>query len=118
LILADNKFTGDIPAAVVEGCSLLEEVRLENNQLTGELPAAVAKLKKCKHLVFYRNQLSGPLPELSALRQLLMLDLFSNALTGSIPESIGGCKRLTTLNLANNQFTGPLPEGLGKVGSQ
>ena len=60
------------------------------------------------------KRLSGPIPpELSQLRHLEHLDLFSNQLTGSIPQSLADLPNLKHLNLAHNRLSGPIPDRIG-----
>ncbi len=51
-----------------------------------------------------RNQLRGPIPDLSALTSLEQLVLFNNQLTGPRPD-LSALPRLTNVDLSNNQLT-------------
>ena len=55
------------------------------------------------------NQLTGPVPDLSALTNLSYLDLTGNQMTGSLPD-LNALTNLTSLNLGFNQLTGPIPD--------
>ena len=54
------------------------------------------------------NQLTGPIPDLSGLTNLVVLDLSENQLTGSIPD-LSALTKLSVLSLENNQLTWPIP---------
>jgi hypothetical protein len=55
------------------------------------------------------NNLTGALPELTALTHLTTLNLYVNRLTGAIPD-LTTLTQLTTLNLRNNQLSGSIPD--------
>ena len=55
------------------------------------------------------NNLSGSIPDLSALTSLRKLDLLVNDLSGSIPD-LSALTNLSELRLENNQFSGPIPD--------
>ena len=63
------------------------------------------------------NNLAGPLPNLTALTQLVELDLEGNFITGSVPAWPGSMGTLRILNLAGNQFSGSIPTQLGNSNS-
>ena len=58
------------------------------------------------------NQLSGPIPDLSALDNLEILYLRNNQLTGPIPDSLGELTTLRQLSLSLNQLSGSIPNGV------
>ena len=60
-------------------------------------------------LILTVNRLSGTLPDLSALTNLTILQLYDNNLTGSIPD-LSALTNLATLDLNNNQLTGSIPD--------
>ena len=80
-------------------------IALELNNLTGELPDLSA-LTSLTYLSFYANNLTGSIPALPA--SLTTLRLHNNQLTGSIPD-LSALTRLFVLLLRNNQLTGSLP---------
>ena len=59
-------------------------------------------------LTLANNDLSGPIPDLSALTGLITIWLNDNNLSGSIPD-LSALTGLTQLALNNNQFTGRIP---------
>ena len=85
-------------------------LNLESNNLTGQIPDLSA-LINLRLLNLRQNDLSGPIPELGALSNLTYLNLsFNNNLSGPIPE-LGALSNLTYLNLSfNNNLSGPVPD--------
>ncbi|MDE0312808.1 MAG: leucine-rich repeat domain-containing protein [Caldilineaceae bacterium] len=63
---------------------------------------------RVKELALAGNNLSGTLPDLSALTQLTILDLDFNQLTGSIPD-LGALSQLEWLSVSSNRLTGTVP---------
>jgi len=110
------------------------KLNLYSNDMKGSLPKSIANLVYLQVLDMKRNEISGALPDLSALTQLQVLD-FSTTLidSSSIPQWICNLTSLkhlgledtkrtgvypsclynmnmTTLNLANNQLEGSLED--------
>ena len=86
----------------------VKALSLDNNNLTGPLPDPSA-LINLTYLTLGYNNLTGPLPDLSALINLTSLYLRGIQLTGqisdlSLPASVG------TLYLDGNRLTGPIPD--------
>jgi Leucine-rich repeat (LRR) protein len=65
----------------------LRSLYLDYNQLSGEIPDLSA-LTQLERLGLMDNQLSGEIPDLSALTQLRTLFLRDNQLVSEIPPSI------------------------------
>lgn len=61
------------------------------------------------------NNLTGQLPPLSGLQQMLVLNLAGNHLNGAVPYEIGDLAKLVTLDLYNNQLSDSLPPSLGSL---
>ena len=83
-------------------------LNLGSNELTGTVPDLSA-LTNLRSLSLGPNQLSGPFPDLSALTNLTWLLLGSNQLTGSI-TNLSALTNLRSLNFGTNQLTGPIPD--------
>ena len=58
------------------------------------------------------NQLTGSIPDMSALVKLSQLFLSSNRLTGAIPTSLGTLPSLSRLFISGNQLSGCIPSSL------
>ena len=81
---------------------------LSNNQLTGPIPDLSA-LTELRRLILAGNQLTGSIPDLSALTKLTDLILGGNQLKGQIPN-LSSFTELQQLRLYNNRLSGPIPE--------
>ena len=86
------------------------QLDLKENNLVGTLPASLGNLDQMGWLYLYGNQLTGTIPDLSALTNLKDLYLNSNQLTGTIPPSLGSHTLLIVLSLWGNQLTGEIPD--------
>ncbi|XXG65116.1 hypothetical protein AAC387_Pa05g2901 [Persea americana] len=64
LWLHGNRFTGTIPASIVD-CTSLTDLRLDDNQLVGPIPANLTLLP-LENLQVDNNMLTGPIPKLGA----------------------------------------------------
>ena len=81
---------------------------LNNNQLSGPIPELSA-LTELQRLYLAINKLSGTIPELTALTKLQDLDLSYNQLTGSIPN-LSQLANLQRFKVKNNQLSGEIPD--------
>jgi hypothetical protein len=82
-------------------------IDLDYNQLTGTIPNFSA-LPNLKYLYLYSNQLTGTIPNFSALPNLETLFLWGNQLTGTIPN-FSALPNLEWLSLHSKQLTGTSP---------
>ncbi|MDM8564209.1 fibronectin type III domain-containing protein [Candidatus Halobeggiatoa sp. HSG11] len=83
-------------------------IERSNKNLTGSLPDLSA-LAELKTLNLSSNKLTGNISDLTNLDNLLNLHLENNQLNGSIPDSIKYLTKLTKLNLKNNNLQGEFP---------
>ena len=109
----NNNWLSDKPLDVWYGVETDESghviwLYLEKNELTGPIPDLSA-LTKLGRLHLTHNRLSGPIPDLSALTKLRSLSLFGNRLSGPIPD-LSALTNLRNLALANNRLSGPIPD--------
>ncbi len=131
--LNDNQFTGNIPHSIGNLTSL-EYMWLQQNYLTGLIPSTLNQLSdlielrlefnffeglipaldltSLSRLQLGGNLFSGELPNLSALRNLRSIYLFSNWLSGRVPEWLGSLPLLREINLVSNNFSGHIPDSL------
>ena len=77
------------------------------NNLSGPLPDLSA-LSQLRDLRLHENELSGEIPDLSALDSLNKLNLSRNRFSGSIPD-LSALDRLEWISLSHNDLTGPFP---------
>lgn len=110
---AFNQIEGQLPQAIADMPNLVS-LRLEHNKLTGPIPADYSRLTKLKYIYMGNNELSGNLPDMSAMTVLETLDIAENKLSGAIPEfGRGGLlASLQHVFLSNNELTGELTEDL------
>ena len=89
----------------------IEGINLGMNKLRGVIPLEVSLLKNLLHLSLYSNKITGTLP-LIVFSRIQTIDLYDNQLQGEIPESLYDSTTLKSLHLANNYLSG----SLGRIG--
>ncbi|KAF3796459.1 putative leucine-rich repeat receptor-like serine/threonine-protein kinase [Nymphaea thermarum] len=87
-------------------------LNLTNFGISGSLPSKIADLTALNHILLGNNKLSGPIPEISSLKELISLHLENNQFDGQIPSSVGDLVNLSELFLQNNNLTGSIPKSL------
>ncbi|KAM3364082.1 putative inactive leucine-rich repeat receptor-like protein kinase [Capsicum galapagoense] len=134
----DGNFFNDTIPDWFDSYNNLTILSLKNNRLTGQFPSSMSKITTLTDIVLSHNVLSGKLPDLTALSNLLLLDLrgnhldseltplpkrlttvllSSNAFTGEVPEEFGTLNQLQHLDLSNNSLGGMVPAGLFSLSS-
>lgn len=109
LDLSWNAFTGSIPTSL-EHLTNLENLFLAQNPLAEtKLEQWLPKLTSLKEVSLKNTQAKGPIPDLTNLTDLVLLDLDQNQLTSSIPASLGELTKLRFLLLNRNALTGEIP---------
>lgn len=90
---------------------------LTDHGISGTLPDIIANLTAVTHIWLSGNKLSGSIPDMTNLNNLVSLRLAKNEFTGAIPPSLGKLESLKELHLQGNKLTGMAPESLrGKSG--
>ena len=111
----NNELGGNIPDAIMTGCTNLEELNLMHCGLTGNINS-IGSLENLKILRLQGNELGGTdvvIPEsICGLTNLEILELHDNDFTGSIPSGIGSLTKLKTLNLGGNELSGAIPNDI------
>eukprot|EP00574_Skeletonema_japonicum_P000786 CAMPEP_0201742372 /NCGR_PEP_ID=MMETSP0593-20130828/47287_1 /ASSEMBLY_ACC=CAM_ASM_000672 /TAXON_ID=267983 /ORGANISM="Skeletonema japonicum, Strain CCMP2506" /LENGTH=1187 /DNA_ID=CAMNT_0048236725 /DNA_START=179 /DNA_END=3742 /DNA_ORIENTATION=- len=109
LYLGGNSFSlSPIPNSIGD----LTELRLfecSSCHLNGKIPATISALKNLVSLNLEGNLMNGPLPEgLEALNELSFVNLAGNYFDGQLP-SFRSSTKLRRVDLSNNAFTGAIP---------
>lgn len=88
LILANNRFSGDIPAGIWPQLKNLVQLDLSSNEFNGSIPEDIGQL----------NSLTGT------------LNLSYNHLSGEIPKSLGNLPVTVSFDLRGNNLSGEIPQ--------
>ena len=111
LSMPSNNLTGTLPAGL-GSLTQLRYLDLSGNNLSGDIPATLGNLTELYYLDLSANQLSGATPDLSALTNLVVLDLSENDLA-ALPALSNSLPALEYLAASDNQLGGSLPAGWG-----
>ncbi|KAF1872626.1 hypothetical protein Lal_00016462 [Lupinus albus] len=103
-------FHGTIPPNTISHLTSLQILSLRSNIISGNFPADFSNLRNLSFLYLQFNNLSGPLPDFSAWKNLTMVNLSNNNFNGSLPVSLSNLTQLAALNLANNSISGRIPD--------
>lgn len=145
LLLGTNRFTGYLPASLVNATKI-NRLDMSCNGFTGRLPPEIGMLcpkylsvaenqivasttqdwefmtllTNCTRLRVLKisgNMLGGVLPSSvgNLSAQLQVLYVAYNMISGTIPSGISNLVRLNYLTLSHNRFTGVLPESMGRL---
>ncbi|MCU0463516.1 MAG: hypothetical protein MUF38_02990 [Anaerolineae bacterium] len=115
LFLSSNGLSGSIPSSIDD---LVGLTYLSLSGVEGVLPVEIATMTALTNLSvegdFNTTLFTGPLPNLSALVNLVNLDIRYSTIGGSIPAWINETNfpNLTSISLSNNGFSGSVPSGL------
>ncbi|CAL9207045.1 unnamed protein product [Musa hybrid cultivar] len=91
-------------------------LNLSSMGLSGSLSPLIARMTALTDISFAYNNFTGPIPDLSKLKNLQKLHLQNNQLTGVIPPSLANLSQLRELYLENNNLTGEIPQRLFRKG--
>ncbi|KAK2972455.1 hypothetical protein RJ640_003881 [Escallonia rubra] len=109
LILANNLFSGSIPASIGDVMQTLRVLDLSGNHLTGSIPSSLGKVKPLRYLSLSNNQLTGKIhDEWGSFQDLDTIDVSHDHFYGEIPTSIFSLPWLFDLNVASNNLSGEL----------
>ncbi|KAL5199289.1 hypothetical protein ABZP36_020492 [Zizania latifolia] len=104
LVLADNNFTGKIPAEV-SSLGQLQFFDVSGNRLQGWIPSSIFALPALRYINLARNQLAGQLPASTACADVLaFVDVSANLLTGARPACMRVNSSTRTVLDAGNCF--------------
>ncbi|MCP4700064.1 MAG: leucine-rich repeat domain-containing protein [Gammaproteobacteria bacterium] len=108
LVLSDCKVRSGVPEASLLPREL-EELNLSHNQLSGSVPDLSA-LNKLRILKLDFNKFSAFPKHIVRIASLQLLSLKRNGLQGELPD-LGALTELLNLDLSNNRLRGPLSKG-------
>ncbi|KAI4295647.1 hypothetical protein L6164_035669 [Bauhinia variegata] len=107
----ENSWTG-VTCSYEAHTIRVSSIDLTNTGLSGSLPSSISNLTAIDHLWLGQNNLSGTIPDLSALKDLQTLHLENNQLEGPFPESLGKLPNLREILLHGNKLDGKVPAEL------
>ncbi|CAN6338049.1 unnamed protein product [Urochloa humidicola] len=114
--LADNQLTGPLPNSKDNGNGLdqllkAEHFHLNQNMLEGSVPEYLFNSgMHLKHILFDRNNFTGPIPaSIGLIKSLEVLRLNNNGFIDQVP-SFNNLTKLHVLMLSNNKLSGPIPD--------
>ncbi|CAN6357241.1 unnamed protein product [Urochloa humidicola] len=93
------RLSGHLPAGICASLPALRELRLGYNDVRGGFPSGVLNCSFLEVLNVSYSGVSGPLPDLSSLRSLRVLDVSNNLFSGAFPAA--SLANLTALEVAN-----------------
>ena len=102
-----SPFISSFPDCLGSSMPLLEELYFSGHSVK-LLPASIALLTNLRYLEGPRNELAGPLPDLTAMPNLTMVSLSANKINGSLPP-LHPDAPLSQYGMAGNQLTGTVP---------
>ncbi|XP_027181670.1 putative receptor-like protein kinase At3g47110 [Coffea eugenioides] len=109
LLLAQNQFTGSLPSEVGNLKNLVS-LDISENKLSGEIPTSIDGCEMLEYLRLKGNFLEGSVPStLGELISIQVIDLSQNNLSEQIPASLAKLKFISTLNLSYNMLEGEVP---------
>ncbi|XP_006350918.1 putative receptor-like protein kinase At3g47110 [Solanum tuberosum] len=116
LSLSFNKFRGRLRPDIGLAFPNLQRLYLANNYFTGSIPASLSNCSDLLRLDIPLNNFTGNIPlSFGNLKNLLWLNVNDNQLGVGAPDdlnfinSLTNCKMLEFLDIANNKFGGMLP---------
>ncbi|XP_040997733.1 leucine-rich repeat receptor protein kinase HPCA1-like isoform X1 [Juglans microcarpa x Juglans regia] len=98
-----NKLSGPIPAKLFSSNMSLIHILFDGNQLSGSIPPTLGLVNTLEVLRLDRNALTGTVPDLSNLTNIIKLNFAQNKLTGALPN-LTQMMKLNYLDLSNNSF--------------
>ncbi|XP_040369795.1 probable LRR receptor-like serine/threonine-protein kinase At3g47570 [Rosa chinensis] len=115
-ICLDNNNFKEIPSEIGT-LNQLEKLFVKENALKGPIPMSVFNMSSLTTVNFYRNKLSGRIPDniCQHLPNIQELNLGINQFDGPLPSKFWQCKQLLTLGLGDNRFSGSIPKDIGNL---
>ncbi|XP_061999367.1 probable LRR receptor-like serine/threonine-protein kinase At3g47570 [Rosa rugosa] len=120
-IVGGNQIQGSLPSNLSDAFPNLQNFTIAENQFTGAIPSSVSKATNLVVFQCLSNKLSGQVPNLRNLHNLVRFSVFDNNLgTGkdgdfSFVSELINATQLTTLLFQGNNFGGTLPKSISNL---
>ncbi|KAL1366280.1 hypothetical protein HN51_014122 [Arachis hypogaea] len=115
----------DLPAPVNIPPSIFNLLDLEQlflfkmPNLTGPIPSQITNLKKLSILYIFSTNVSGPIPDsLAQIKTLWSVNLSGNNLSGKLPPSLPSLPTISVIFFKGNRISGPIPDSYGSFVSK
>ncbi|MED6225678.1 Polygalacturonase [Stylosanthes scabra] len=109
----------NIPPSIFNLVDLDQFFLFEMPNLTGPIPPQISNLKKLTILYIFSTSVSGPIPEsLAQIKTLFSINLSGNNLSGTLPPPLSSLPTISVIFLDSNQISGPIPESYGSFVSK
>ncbi|XP_057748066.1 polygalacturonase inhibitor 2-like [Arachis stenosperma] len=109
----------NIPPSIFNLLDLEQLSLFEMPNLTGPIPSQITNLKKLQILYIFSTSVSGPIPDsLAQIKTLWSINLYGNNLSGTLPPSLPSLPTIHVIFLDNNRISGPIPDSYGSFASK
>jgi len=107
--------TGTLPAWITQMANL-QRIILGNNHLSGAIPVNFIDPNNIIEFILgWNNFDEAPMPDLSLLVNLEVVNLANSKLTGGVPGWFTSLSKLNDINLSFNQLEGSIPASLDNL---
>ncbi|KAG0485305.1 hypothetical protein HPP92_009384 [Vanilla planifolia] len=107
----ENSWTG-VSCNINGSFARVTQLDLTNFEISGTLSDSIENLTAISKIWLSGNKLSGTIPQMTNLKELVSLHLADNEFTGQIPSSLGNLPKIKEIFLQNNKLSGPIPDNL------
>ena len=87
--------------------SKLQTLQFFDNKISGQMPS-LSEMTNLVEILFHQNEFTGSIPSLNGLTKLSTFFCFGNQFTGNIPE-LNNLPNFLTLHCSSNLLTGNIP---------
>ncbi|KAL1366278.1 hypothetical protein HN51_014120 [Arachis hypogaea] len=109
----------DLPPSLFNLVDLDELLIFEMPNLKGQIPPQISNLKKLTVLYLFSTNVSGPIPEsLAQIKTLTNINLAGNNLSGPLPHLLPSLPSIRVIFADENRISGPIPESYGSFASK
>ncbi|KAM7258888.1 hypothetical protein ACFE04_014629 [Oxalis oulophora] len=115
-ISLDNKSLSGQVSPLICNLHSLTVLSLPSNSFQGKLHPQFVECTNLRVLNITGNMMVGPVPDLSVLRKLEILDLSLNFFTGEFPNWVGNLTNLVSLGIGSNNYDqSEIPSSIGNL---